>query len=82
MDNITIRGAHLTTLRIDGDYDNQLPNPYTADTGAGRQHLTIGVIAWSLGSDQSGSVRQGRQEFQYCVRRRDFVAVIFADSVL
>jgi prepilin-type N-terminal cleavage/methylation domain-containing protein len=40
-------------IRIDGDYNNQLPNPYTADTGAGPATLTQGVIAWSRGSDQA-----------------------------
>jgi len=38
-------------LRIDGNYDNQLANPYTHDTGAGPVTLTIGVIAWSFGKD-------------------------------
>jgi len=38
-------------IRIDGDYNNQLPNPYTANTGAGAGTLTQGVIAWSAGSD-------------------------------
>src|SRR6266700_6021183 len=38
-------------LRIDGNYDNQFPNPYTADTGAGPATLRQGVIAWSLGKD-------------------------------
>jgi prepilin-type N-terminal cleavage/methylation domain-containing protein len=38
-------------IRIDGDYNNQLPNPYTADTGAGPATLTQGVIAWSLGKN-------------------------------
>jgi prepilin-type N-terminal cleavage/methylation domain-containing protein len=38
-------------LRIDGNYDNQLANPYTADTGAGPATLNIGVIAWSFGKD-------------------------------
>jgi hypothetical protein len=38
-------------IRIDGDYNNQLPNPYTADTGAGSAILTQGVIAWSLGKN-------------------------------
>jgi type II secretory pathway pseudopilin PulG len=37
-------------VAIDGNYDNQLTNPYTA--GAGPSPLTIGVIAWSWGSDQ------------------------------
>jgi len=37
------------TLRIDGNYDNQLPNPYTLN--AGPATLAIGVIAWSFGKD-------------------------------
>jgi prepilin-type N-terminal cleavage/methylation domain-containing protein len=40
---------------IDGNYDNQIANPYTADTGAGPGTLNIGVIAWSLGKDQAGA---------------------------
>ena len=40
-------------VRIDGNYDDQLANPYTADTGAGPATLRIGVIAWSLGKDQA-----------------------------
>ena len=36
---------------IDGNYDNQLANPYAANTGAGPLSLTIGVITWSAGSD-------------------------------
>ena len=39
-------------VRIDGDYNNQVPNPYTANAGA--TPLQIGVIAWSLGLDGSG----------------------------
>jgi prepilin-type N-terminal cleavage/methylation domain-containing protein len=35
-------------VRIDGNYDNQLTNPYT---GAGPSPLAIGVIAWSGGKD-------------------------------
>ena len=38
-------------VRIDGDYNNQAANPYTADTGAGPATLSVGVIAWSLGKD-------------------------------
>ena len=38
-------------IRIDGDYNNQVVNPYTANAGA--SPLNIGVIAWSLGSDQT-----------------------------
>jgi prepilin-type N-terminal cleavage/methylation domain-containing protein len=42
-------------IKIDGDYDNQLANPYSLNAGAAT--LQIGVIAWSFGKDtQSGSV--------------------------
>jgi prepilin-type N-terminal cleavage/methylation domain-containing protein len=41
--------------KIDGNYDNQLVNPYLLN--AGGTNLTIGVIAWSFGKDGlSGSV--------------------------
>ncbi len=38
-------------ISIDADYDNQVPNPYTADTGAGPTKIRQGVIAWSIGKD-------------------------------
>jgi prepilin-type N-terminal cleavage/methylation domain-containing protein len=39
-------------VKIDGDYNNQITtNPYGNNNGAGPQPLTIGVIAWSVGSD-------------------------------
>jgi prepilin-type N-terminal cleavage/methylation domain-containing protein len=38
-------------LIINGTYDNQIPNPYTANTGAGPLTLNIGVVAWSFGKD-------------------------------
>src|SRR5713101_6194435 len=38
-------------VRIDADYDNQVDNPYTADTGAGSTKIRQGIIAWSLGKD-------------------------------
>jgi prepilin-type N-terminal cleavage/methylation domain-containing protein len=42
-------------VKIDGNYDNQLPNPYSLN--AGPTTLAIGVITWSFGTDgQSGSV--------------------------
>jgi prepilin-type N-terminal cleavage/methylation domain-containing protein len=41
-------------IRIDGNYDNQVANPYAANAGA--NPLRIGVIAWSLGKDQLGGV--------------------------
>jgi prepilin-type N-terminal cleavage/methylation domain-containing protein len=40
-------------VRIDGDYSNQLANPYTANAGA-TPNLQLGVIAWSVGADASG----------------------------
>jgi len=40
-------------VRIDGGYDNQVANPYTANAGA-TPNLQIGVIAWSVGVDGSG----------------------------
>ena len=40
-------------IAIDGGYDNSLANPYTANTGAGPAPLAIGVIAWSLGKNQT-----------------------------
>ena len=42
-------------IKIDGNYDNQLANPYSLN--AGPATLGTGVIAWSFGTDgQSGSV--------------------------
>src|ERR1043166_5927883 len=42
-------------IKIDGNYDNQLANPYSLNAGA--TTVQIGVIAWSFGSDgQSNSV--------------------------
>ena len=41
-------------VSIDWDYDNQVLNPYTADTGAGAAQIRTGVLAWSLGKDQKG----------------------------
>jgi prepilin-type N-terminal cleavage/methylation domain-containing protein len=47
-------------VKIDGDYNNQLTNPYVADTGAGPSTLNVGVIAWSLGADQTLGVSGGK----------------------
>jgi prepilin-type N-terminal cleavage/methylation domain-containing protein len=41
-------------IRIDGDYNNQVANPYTMNAGA--NPLQLGVIALSLGKDQLGGV--------------------------
>jgi prepilin-type N-terminal cleavage/methylation domain-containing protein len=40
-------------VAIDTTYDNHLSNPYTANTGAGPDSLTQGVIAWCLGKDKN-----------------------------
>jgi prepilin-type N-terminal cleavage/methylation domain-containing protein len=42
------------SISIDWDYDNQVTNPYTADSGAGPAKIRQGVISWSLGKDQKG----------------------------
>jgi len=42
-------------IRIDGDYNNQVANPYSANAGA-TPNLQIGVVALSLGLDQAGGV--------------------------
>jgi prepilin-type N-terminal cleavage/methylation domain-containing protein len=39
------------SIRIDADYDNQVANPYNADTGAGPTNIRQGVITWSVGKD-------------------------------
>ncbi len=41
-------------VEIDGNYDNAVANPYTANAGPA-PNLSTGVIAWSLGSDQAGA---------------------------
>ena len=41
-------------VRIDGDYNNQVANPYALNAGA--NPLQIGVIALSLGKDQLGGI--------------------------
>jgi prepilin-type N-terminal cleavage/methylation domain-containing protein len=38
-------------IRIDADYDNEVPNPYEPDTTAGPPRVRQGVIAWSLGKN-------------------------------
>jgi prepilin-type N-terminal cleavage/methylation domain-containing protein len=40
-------------IRIDGDYDNQVDNPYSANAGSAPK-LRSGVIVWSLGKDGTG----------------------------
>ena len=82
MGNISIRGAANYVVRIDGDYNNQVANPYTANAGA-TPICNIGVIAWSLGADQEWATGcNGDKNAGICVRRRDFVAVICAGSAM
>jgi prepilin-type N-terminal cleavage/methylation domain-containing protein len=38
-------------IRIDADYNNQVPNPYSGTGGAGPDPIRQGVIAWSFGKD-------------------------------
>src|SRR5207302_5584944 len=38
-------------ITVDADYDNQVPNPYTIDTGAGPTNIRQGVITWSGGKN-------------------------------
>ncbi|MBA3386356.1 MAG: hypothetical protein H0T95_07030 [Chthoniobacterales bacterium] len=39
---------------MDADYDNQIPNRYDPNTGAGTASIRQGVIAWSLGNNKTG----------------------------
>src|SRR6266404_7283113 len=50
-------------IAIDGNYDNQIANPYTASTGAGAATLNVGVIAWSAGNDGKAPDNGGTQTF-------------------
>ena len=40
-------------IRLDGDYDSTVSNPYGNNNGAGADPIRLGVIAWSLGADGS-----------------------------
>jgi prepilin-type N-terminal cleavage/methylation domain-containing protein len=50
-------------LRIDGNYNNQLANPYAEDTGAGPLNASIGVMSWSAGKDQKAPDNGGTDNF-------------------
>ena len=43
-------------VSIDANYDNEIANPYDANSGAGSSAIRQGVIAWSLGKNQKGGV--------------------------
>jgi prepilin-type N-terminal cleavage/methylation domain-containing protein len=51
-------------ITIDADYDNQVPNPYTADTGAGPTNIRQGVITWSSGKDGKAPDNGGGANFK------------------
>jgi Tfp pilus assembly protein PilE len=38
-------------IEIDGDYNNQVANPYGGSGGAGSDPINLGVIAWALGKN-------------------------------
>ena len=38
-------------ISIDADYDDQVPNPYNPNTGAGPEKIRQGIIGWSVGKD-------------------------------
>ena len=42
-------------VKLDNNYNNQIENPYTGNTGAGFDVLNLGVIAWSIGKDGAGA---------------------------
>jgi type II secretory pathway pseudopilin PulG len=45
-------------VKIDGDYNNQIANPYPdTDGSAGQNPLRSGVIGWSYGKDQTKGTR-------------------------
>jgi prepilin-type N-terminal cleavage/methylation domain-containing protein len=49
---------------IDADYDNQVPNPYVVDSGAGPAKIRQGVIAWGVGNDGVlGDKKKNDQKF-------------------
>ena len=41
------------SIIIDGNYDNQITNPYGGGANAGSAQLRQGVIAWSLGKNKT-----------------------------
>ena len=43
--------ANVYVIRIDGDYDGEVANPYNSNAGAGPANIRQGVIAWSIGKD-------------------------------
>ena len=42
-------------VKMDTTYDNNVANPYGANTGAGFDPINLGAIAWSIGADADGA---------------------------
>ncbi len=42
-------------VKMDNNYNNQLENPYTANTGAGFSVMNLGTMIWSIGKDGKGA---------------------------
>lgn len=42
-------------VKMDTTYDNNLANPYSANTGAGFDPINLGVVSWSIGADADGA---------------------------
>jgi hypothetical protein len=49
-------------ISIDADYDNQVPNPYGNNKGAGADPIRQGAIGWSLGKDQTKGTMNGSSD--------------------
>ncbi len=60
-------------IEIDGDYEGRVANPYTAHAGA-TPDLQTGIIAWSLGKDQSGATTAAAGDKQNGVYDDDVVS--------
>jgi len=50
-------------ISIDADYDNQVPNRYGNNKGAGPDPIRQGVVGWSLGKDQTKGTKNGSSDF-------------------
>jgi len=58
-------------VRIDGNYDNQVANPFSAN--AGSESLQAGVIAWSFGKDAASDSTATTSTDKNAVKSKDDV---------
>lgn len=49
--------GNVYAIKMDGDYDNSLTNPYGTGKNAGAANLSLGVIVWTYGRDSKAGVR-------------------------